>query len=162
MKYTCVYGVYARQRRRYRLASSNTMSIPNPHYGQNAAVLLGAFWWSWSDVAFLFLALTASGPYCPPQAADRDLLSLSAKTRIGVAKVRDDSGVRWLRACSAPDVAGGIPPCRWRKDALLTLPECDCSALPFDVEVGSKKVRSCSQMARFYLDGTSEGRKRRI
>jgi hypothetical protein len=64
-----------------------------------------------------------------------------------------------LRACSAPDVAGGIPPCWRRKDALLTLPECDCSALPFDVEVSSKKVRSCYQMSHFYLDGASEGRK---
>jgi hypothetical protein len=70
--------------------------------------------------------------------------------------------VRGLRPCSAPDVAGGIAPCRRRKDALLTLLECDCSALPFDVEVGSKKVRSCCQMAHFCLDGASEGRKWRI
>jgi len=37
-----------------------------------------------------------------------------------------------------------------------------CSALPVDVEVGSKKVRSCCQMAHFRLDGASEGRKWRI
>ena len=46
--------------------------------------------------------------------------------------------------------------CRRRKDALLTLLECDCSALPFDIEVGSKKVRSCCQMAHFYLDVPGE------
>jgi len=33
-------GVYARQRRRRRPASSNTMSTPNPHHGLNAVVLL--------------------------------------------------------------------------------------------------------------------------
>jgi hypothetical protein len=56
-------GVYARQRRRRRLTSSNTMSTANPHHGQNAAVLLSrtyvfaAFGGRWPGVAFLFLAL---------------------------------------------------------------------------------------------------------
>ena len=37
-KCTCICGIYARQRRRHRLASPNTMSAPDPHYGQNAAI----------------------------------------------------------------------------------------------------------------------------
>jgi hypothetical protein len=40
VKYTCICGVYARQRRRRRLASAKTMSTSNPYHGQNAAVLL--------------------------------------------------------------------------------------------------------------------------
>src|SRR5271154_3873592 len=37
---TCICGVYARQLRRRRLASLKTKISPNPHHGQDAAVLL--------------------------------------------------------------------------------------------------------------------------
>jgi hypothetical protein len=67
-----------------------------------------------------------------------------------------------LRPCSAPDVADGIAPCRRRKDALLTLLKCNCSDLPFNVEVDSKKMRSCCQMSHFYLEGAWKRRKWRI
>ena len=63
VKYTCICGVYARQRRRRRLASSNTMSTPNPHHGQNATVLLSrlrVFGGRWPGVAFLILALSGN------------------------------------------------------------------------------------------------------
>jgi hypothetical protein len=59
-------GIYARQPRRRRPASSNTMSTPKPHRGQNAAVLLSrsyvfaAFGDRWPGVAFLILALSGN------------------------------------------------------------------------------------------------------
>src|SRR5271170_7889954 len=57
-------GVYTRQARCRRLASSNTINAPNPHHGQNAAVLLSctyvfaAFDSRWPGIAFLILALS--------------------------------------------------------------------------------------------------------
>src|SRR5277367_2859341 len=71
VKYTYIYGVYARQRRRRRLASSNTINAPNPHHGQNAAVLLSrtyvfaAFDSRWPGIAFLILALSGNLALCP-------------------------------------------------------------------------------------------------